>query len=955
MSQRYHNPDTKMGDTFCQNRARRANNNVNSINSNSTSSNRNSKRDHNNHRTPPRKHVNKNHTNTTTNSTNQKSKLEYGRITSLLDKFGFIYCANRPMDIFFHYSELVSNQNNDTTTAGNNGNNIMNNSSRHRQQELISSLQIGQEVQFYVRSSLSSSSSSEDKLSAYSVTILKPGTVIWEIEDEPDKRKRGLVERIITSGGSGRSNHNSSRGGGGERIAEGTIRILLEDDNIDYAANDDCNDDPQIINESAAKDNDTNNGAIKSKSNQKGPIVRYTIDDTTTLSLSRNDLVEFSIYTEIRSGIKYARNVILIQTERERLQEEKERMLMEKATYERGIVTSLKNGFGFLKSNRRKEEIYFHYSNVVLPDQGHDDDINDNNDDQNGNEQQGRKEEEHTLKEGQEMEFFVVTELDEGGGSSSGRKKTSARQIRFLDKGSVIFQQSIATGVVGKISNCPIVPEVGLQSARKKPQHKSKTKLVGGKDGSVKLDKSISFHPVENYDSNHTLIDVTDVTLPADVCPFIERDGSKTFLWVREGDTLLFDVIRDVDSGICRVSPTMSINSESNDIDSNVDVSVVTDAVKAISVGEGTEDVINNNNNEDGELADKNDTDAPECKEIAPGNNDTNTMITENNITPKVRIVSLSPDTRKEGTIVSIKDNFGFIRPSDQNSDIYFRLDELLPPDMTEDLWRNSLTKEQFDSMKSLKFSNGCKVMFDLSGRGRNMRAERIMTIENKKPLVKKTGDSTCQGYVLMEPTHTSLSHTPSHTIYGNSNNGKSDGGRWDNCVREKDNHSNDTINPTKEEGSILLLSDPATVFENARVSYVNNATRSNPDKEPKRGDLVCFVKGKDEKARDIRILKRNAATTIKGKVNNIDITEGTGTFNADDGSTITISLSEVISCAVEVLKNDDKVEGIVHEDKIFGSKFFLVLHILFCFDVVECNFFFFNNLMFIFLCISSS
>eukprot|EP00555_Chaetoceros_dichaeta_P003406 CAMPEP_0198250454 /NCGR_PEP_ID=MMETSP1447-20131203/1645_1 /TAXON_ID=420782 /ORGANISM="Chaetoceros dichaeta, Strain CCMP1751" /LENGTH=179 /DNA_ID=CAMNT_0043935295 /DNA_START=1 /DNA_END=536 /DNA_ORIENTATION=+ len=35
--------------------------------------------------------------------------LEQGRIHTLLDNFGFIYCADRPVELFFHYSEFAGN------------------------------------------------------------------------------------------------------------------------------------------------------------------------------------------------------------------------------------------------------------------------------------------------------------------------------------------------------------------------------------------------------------------------------------------------------------------------------------------------------------------------------------------------------------------------------------------------------------------------------------------------------------------------------------------------------------------------------------------------------------------------------------------------------------------------------------------------------------------------------
>jgi len=640
---------------------------------------------------------------------------------------------------------------------------------------------------------------------------------------------------------------------------------------------------------------------------QKGPIVRYTIEDyegfhDRGIGLARNDLVEFNIFTEKRSGLKYARNIVMVKTEQERLEEEREKALIESSTYEQGVVTSLKTGYGFLRSNRRRDEVYFHYSHIQLP--------------------EGEEGEEHVLEEGQDMEFYVVTEED-----SNGRSKTSARQARFLKKGSVQFHQIIATGVTGKVIDCPTPADTLLSSPHGKKKYRQNRPAKDiGKDGKVQLDKPIQFHPIENQDSTSTM-EINEVVLHPNDCPILEREGSRIFTWVREGDTLLFDVVRDVVDGACRVSPTECLQATAEDASTaesakcDDEQKITTEeketADTAITVEKGSvpteeEKVPSEDQKEEGKMGEKD-------------------QVTSNPIVPKVRIIALSTETRAEGTIASIKDNFGFIRPADHSPDVYFRLDEVFPADLAEELWRNRVTTTDSPSDKSnakkvLKV--GARVMFDLnsqlpknSGRVRSkdsIRAERIIVIENKKK-AKKSGDSTCQGYVLMEPSHTSLSNTPSHIVYGNSSAGNKEGGRWDNCVKEKNGKSSDLINNTKEEGSILLLSDPCNVFESPRVSYVHNATRSNPDKDPKRGDLICFMKGKGNKARDVRILKRNSAVTVKGNMKEINISEGTAKFTASDGAIFPILLSEVISCDLKVLKDNVGVEGILHNDGLVG------------------------------------
>jgi len=152
--------------------------------------------------------------------------------------------------------------------------------------------------------------------------------------------------------------------------------------------NEDCHK-GKDANESENADTDANadpNANDKEKDNQqekkpkrnprKGQLVRYTAkdyegyqtqshnphhrssrggggggsrNDIHTNALERKDLVEFTLVQCNRSKFLYARNISLIQSERDRLEEERERVLLENATLEQGVVVSLKNGFGFLR------------------------------------------------------------------------------------------------------------------------------------------------------------------------------------------------------------------------------------------------------------------------------------------------------------------------------------------------------------------------------------------------------------------------------------------------------------------------------------------------------------------------------------------------------------------------------------------------------------------------------
>jgi len=224
------------------------------------------------------------------------------------------------------------------------------------------------------------------------------------------------------------------------------------------------------------------------------------------------------------------------------------------------------------------------------------------------------------------------------------------------------------------------------------------------------------------------------------------------------------------------------------------------------------------------------------------------------------------------------------------------------------------------------------------------------------------------QGYVLLEPSSTALSNTKSPTMAKGT-----DSGRWSNCVQEGGTKQSDE---TTMYGRILLLSDhmqPSAGIKgtspdnedtdsvqssskelktddkvnasskaiedkgkeislnktNAQYSHLSyniasiqgRNTKAQSTDNPKRGDLVSFSKGKGGKIRDICVVKPSAATTVTGNLENVDISTGTASFcsNNDAKDMFEISLTEVVSCDVSLLKDKEMVEGILCAGKIFG------------------------------------
>ena len=442
------------------------------------------------------------------NDSDFKSSLptEQGVIHTLLDKFGFIQCADRPKELFFHYSEYVSGHS-DT-------------------------LNIGDEVEFKIGMAEDrrggSGGGEKGKWSAYNVTLLPKGTIYWEKEDEPiGERRRGVIESVAVKGVRG-NNRNSIAS------VEGLI-YLVNDDKEESSGEDDKK--MEIY---------WTFSDYSTKSNNNKPSGSGGRNSSSSLPrLDKKDIAEFTLVTERRTGKKYARNITLVQSERERQRIEYETKLLQNATLERGKVVSNNGDFGFLKSVNRKEDIYFHVSHIILPEDNDDSDAS------------------SLLKEGQDVEFYVVNECSSsassggGGRGKKGVKSLSARKIKLLPKGSVKFEKVIAQGVTGIVVDCPVqsVMEPFGGNSRSGGVYVERRKSDMGK---IRLQQEIIVKVNDDDDGEEQVI--TEVMLHPDMYPggtfAISRTGSEVGCWIRPGDILLFDVVRKIADGVCHATPT---------------------------------------------------------------------------------------------------------------------------------------------------------------------------------------------------------------------------------------------------------------------------------------------------------------------------------------------------------------------------------------------------------------
>jgi len=532
--------------------------------------------------------------------------IEQGCVASLKESFGFIYCAFREEEIFFHYSQCVNG---------------------------AAELRVDDEVEFRV----GSSDKDKDKLAAFQVRKLEKGTVVWETVEDGGRRFRGLVER-------------STRFDRGSNI-DGTIKMLVEKE--------------------TSKDEGVESEGVVDAAT--GPVVKFTVNDyvpvnddegrdnprsrTSIVSrqrLSKGDLVEFSVVTSRRNQTKYARDITMLLSERDRLKQEQEERMLAEATIEHGVVTSLKGEYGFLKSNKRREEVYFHYSSISFHEG--DNDSNDNN---------------LVLQEGQEMKFLVVDETpqqkDGTPQQQPGRnpkvmpRRLSARQVIVQPRGSVKFHDALAHGVTGIVTLCPQPMDSG---------HSLETR------GRVVLEQ-----PIVDKDSEGNERTITEVYLTSKESPggtFSFRGGSSVACWIEVGDRLLFDVVKDFVDGACHAAPTKYlVPNPSNPYE-----------VEEDDEGENPqEDAAAKDNIVD--LTDR-----------------------------RVRLIDLSLVSRAEGVINAVRETYGFIHFAERPVDVHFKLFQLLPDDLQTDIRRNKGYAHVDAKGKPLRLSIGTEVQFDISVHG---------------------------------------------------------------------------------------------------------------------------------------------------------------------------------------------------------------------------------------------
>jgi cold shock CspA family protein len=626
------------------------------------------------------------------NRDREPSEWSEGLIIALLENFGFINCADRQEDVFFHYAELTGNSLASTPDD----------------------LREGQVVRFGFRGSGggrdrdSSGDGTAKKEKAIRVEVMPEGTQIqWDtpVAGESNAEAgsmRGNIIKVAPSSLSRRDNNSRNSSGQALSMSCGTIQLC-----------------PQ---------NKVKGGPISGSGSGNEDVVYFKQEDVTGggIKLGEQDLVEFHLMRNRKTKSLFAKSLKLIQSEKERLRQEREERLLLGATKEHGVVLSLHSNGGYIRSTRHDLPIPFSYNAVELStteEEGPDVDADAADDDDKNT----------TLHKGQLVEFLVVYD-DMGLAASSTsirdkkakdgdevplplrrleKVKLSARQVTFSRGGqdketenagqdtSPLRYTTIAHDVTGIIVTPPsFSSNVSWQTS---PVSDLDLRGSYGTPGVLRLHTPLEIK-VKHKDSNgdgdgETVRVVRDVELYPEDCPGgvrgagataessgsthnnktqqqqQQQQGQSWDTWMMRGDSICLDVVQESFAFKTVAMGGGGGRNNNNDLATLVEEDWT--RIRAhpprkikISTLDNKDKVHNNVGDVTGEPENANAAKESDGSSSSNGSSDA------------VEWKQLFAGGRFEGVVSSIKSEsgFGFIKLLDRpNTDAYFRLTEVLP------------------------------------------------------------------------------------------------------------------------------------------------------------------------------------------------------------------------------------------------------------------------------------
>ena len=372
------------------------------------------------------------------------SGVEFGVVASVKEgKYAFINCADRDgPELFFHLSELT---------------------------EANSGIERGDEVSFTVCADLSSDSQQPVRYFAKRVTRLAPGTVAFERVDE--RGVRGVIDADLKK---------PNRGQRGAEGYGGRIRrtVLSGESDSEH---------PSTMVESSSSSGERSSQSV-------GGSLEFAERDLVDWPClpAVGDLVAFDVFTEKRSSRQGATAVRLI--------------ALNPAGRQRGIVTVLKEGYGFIRAEDAppgNRELFFHFSALL--------------------------DSQYQPAIGDEIEFD--TQRDEQQG------KLSAQRISALPRGS-IKRDSMAperlVGVVDRDLIADTLPSAGTEQNGSAPSSSASSALR--RSAIRHYPSSPSSVPPSSDSVDSALLEFTSADC-RDARPVLLKGDTVTFQWLTRGRT----------------------------------------------------------------------------------------------------------------------------------------------------------------------------------------------------------------------------------------------------------------------------------------------------------------------------------------------------------------------------------------------------------------------------------
>lgn len=360
---------------------------------------------------------------------------ELGVIDRMKAGGGFIKCCDRLEDVYFPLHEIIRDEPNDSEAAGVDSSNdsavASSEPSRKTGAGKKPTLREGDEVSFFVYEEVkddeSGRGSGRARLTALRVQRAPKGSVSFE--DPVRSNVDGIVSKSPKEPRNGPEVVGAITPDTEGPAAAASVTLLSENkENADNEHQEETTsavaDDTKVpaAGSSDATKKVSNKAKAKAKKHAMSPVasVAFRLSDTHDMSYSPlvGDAVRFDEVLDKRSGKLRAVNVRVVQ--------------LNPKNRERGVITSLRDDFGFIKCADRAMDAYFRFSDVMAA--------------------------QRDYRLGTEVSFDVNVD-------ASKPENVRATRVEVLPKGTVAWETTVEEGLEGEVVVVPSTGRSGLGTA----------------------------------------------------------------------------------------------------------------------------------------------------------------------------------------------------------------------------------------------------------------------------------------------------------------------------------------------------------------------------------------------------------------------------------------------------------------------------------------------------------